>query len=1700
MADNTQLDINQQINKLLSDRVTIMKNAENSLSNQVTLATALCSALECESLDELEKRLKTVRDSLKGVSDTSRDFTRDIEDGSERASNKTKTLSEALKELKDDFVKLNPVTAAAAAGMAAGFVRGVGSAWESIKSLTSGLFDLIKTMGNLALTILSIPFKILEGLFDLAQSGGGGPSPIKVELENIRKEFGSLATNEGRAVAGTLKDIRSEYSNVAKSGLSIRKIFGPGLDGMAKALAENRELAKALGNSLTSLRDVIGENSNALMIYRKGMGLTAEQEGFIIKNSAFLGKKPMEVMRQFASMSIRMGKQFGINAKLISRSMAEMASDPAHFASLGPKVLGSVATYAHKLGIEIKDLAGIMDAFDDFESGAVAASKLAQSLQMNVNSLDLLDTDDAAQRVEYLRQKFRESGNTYENLSRQQKKYLQTTANITDQLAAAAFGQGNINKSYKEFQQASEKAEKSAMTQEQAMKRLADSIERVFGSGGGGKFKSFFDAFTSGFASGIMRSRQFRQAMRALRYSIRAVFLAGRRVGRLFVDLFPGVKKFFTGLRDIFDPRKFRGLMRGVVDAFRDLFKTLKTDPKAGVEKFLKTFRELFKNFFIKSGPAAKSIMDGAKEFLKTLYAIFQTIFPMVLDALAKAAEMITSFLSNPPDMKSPITKSFNRLIDALVPMFVMIGEKLGPPFVKMFKVMWETAKPYVVKWALLMVGVGFAKIMLNVLGGAFMGALGGAMAKLGTVAMEKFLIRLGKLPDPSKITPGGGPPTPPPPVTTTPGSPPVPPAAAAAARTWIGQALILVISLAALAAFAIFMIRTFNVTQEEIQSVALLMVSMAASAAMIMLAANSIPPGASLASIGVQLALIGGIMVAVGGVSAAVLWALSEIPKDVSFERLISFVAVVTTLTLATIPLIAAATIIGLMGKAAAAAVAGMVVVALFMGAIGFVGVEIVESLAGLNIPDPAGLALIMGGLAQILLATVPLIGAAVFIGAMAFGGILGGVAIGVVIAGLAGIGLFVRHLVKSLIPAIVELAAVNVPNPESFRVVVDALRTVADVTGTLIKSMSLLSFVLSRGDTSAADLRLNLTTVGSLVSTILDSGIMKIMQELMNFAKYANVKQGTGEIISAIGSVLGAAAQLASAFAPNSEALKAIVAISTSFLSEEEDVGKMIGHIERMMPMMRQTMLVVIPELGRLIGSIVSSLSGISVSEDVKNIGPVISAMGSIFTAIATLVNALSPSDAAWKAMSDALTNPFALAGNQQAVYDLFVVDMKRRLNNMVPIMKNLKTQTIELIKGIKGPIVEIASAMSGMNTENLKTVIPLVTTVLEFSSGLISNIGPALEAANKASEKSKFGEQTNNFRAALGSIMWAMKELGPVFQSLAEPMKNMINGVIEVAKGITNSRGLKAKIEIVTAAVQAVGALSSIFGKGGEFGSVGESGFMITETIISGMAETMRLVTEILLRADGPLVAMANQLSSINFGDTRKIKKNSEAIKQISEGVGMIAEAFARGSGIEQFGFTTFGAGSGNFIENLYTKINLFTTGQGRSLFTDLKKVVDNIPGKVQDKSESITSIGANLKTLASTFSSGNLGLSESDMLGLEQGMASFGKMKTLIDQIPIGIANRSQSITNMAETLSAISTALGNVGLAEDELSAYVQLNNALKGSGKLTIEHKNLNISLNVHVQMSAEQIAQGIIKVNDIIPGGKKQKFAIDET
>ena len=223
MSDLTQqLELQQQITKAISDRSAAIARQTVAMSKQVEMATKLSAAMNNgKKIDE--------------ASTSTRDFTQaiqDLEEHSGEAIDSQQALAAALGDLSDESdqgrkrFKL--------------FSDAIAGGWTMTASFASGIISAATSVAQLSLSIVSIPFQIFGKLFQQAQEFGNAfrSTAIADALENIREQFGDLASGPGEAVASQLRTIGAESRNLTGVGLSVSRIYGRGPDGLAAALAD----------------------------------------------------------------------------------------------------------------------------------------------------------------------------------------------------------------------------------------------------------------------------------------------------------------------------------------------------------------------------------------------------------------------------------------------------------------------------------------------------------------------------------------------------------------------------------------------------------------------------------------------------------------------------------------------------------------------------------------------------------------------------------------------------------------------------------------------------------------------------------------------------------------------------------------------------------------------------------------------------------------------------------------------------------------------------------------------------------------------------------------------------------------------------------------------------------------------------------------------------------------------------------------------------------------------------------------------------------------------------------------------------------------------------------------------------------------------------------------------------------------------
>ena len=726
---STQLAVQQQINKVLRDRQAMLLNQAKTLGTQAQLAAELCKALECKDLQGLEDRLKGIKDTLGKVSEEAKKAGQSTGD----LGNQAEKTDKPFKNMETNILKI-----ASSVGLVKGLQQAFAGTIKTMQGFGRGITSIVSSVMKLSLAILSIPLKIYEGLIGMAQAGGGGPDPVKVQLEEIREQFGSLATNEGKAFMNITAKLQANFKTLGVGGKSLSRLFGYGRGGLAAALKQVQEIATEIGPVFSRMYSQFEKNAEAILKYQKGLKFSSKTMGLIIKQAyrmdeALTGKDGKGVFNRLTHQAKIFADSYKMNHEGVTKAMDDLIQMDYRFqmqAVKTPGKLAAVATKVRLLGIEAKELKGIIDTWDNWDSAIQATSDLGAMFGMNIDAVQMMNASED-ERLQIMQDQIKlgvESGKLDMNNPKHLKNLAEASKLQEDTLKAMAKARKgedmkDINKNIKD-------QKKETMSQAEAMEYLADSMKQVFGGGGGSKFKGFFDAFIKGFGKGIMRSRDFRKVLRNIRKSLKVVYRAGIEVGKMFVKLFPGMQKMTKGLQNMFDPKRFSRMMKQVKSVFRKFFLDVHKDPKGGVESFVKSMKKIFTSFFGKQGHAARTVAEGGQTFLKTLWGIFKAALFMVVPQITKGLRMIADMIKNPPEINSAFGEMMAALWTEMKEVFTLLIVQLGPPLMDammaVFNNLYVRLKPYLEKVFPMLIGALLAKamfiILLNVAKSALVG------------------------------------------------------------------------------------------------------------------------------------------------------------------------------------------------------------------------------------------------------------------------------------------------------------------------------------------------------------------------------------------------------------------------------------------------------------------------------------------------------------------------------------------------------------------------------------------------------------------------------------------------------------------------------------------------------------------------------------------------------------------------------------------------------------------------------------------------------------------------------------------------------------------------------------------------------------------------------------------------------------------
>ena len=519
----TQADLQNSINKAIKERAGLLGQVTEQLGQQLQMQRDLCAAMECKELDDATARVGSLNDALR--------------ENRENIDDSTSSTEQMNKELKKSG-KLGAKAKGALVGMAVGFKNAIGTAFGAFKSLLGSIMSLPGSIMRIGGAILGAWGSMTSGLMDMAQAGGGGGKPILDSLEKVRGAFGDLAGPTSQAVTKSWSNLRKSGGELAAGGASLTKIFGRGRAGMAAALDFMRESAEALGPVFHTMTDQIVNAGASLVRIRKGLGMSDEALQNMARSAKANGQSFKGALDEVARSTAYLSKKFGISAKAIGKNFSEMQGDMATFGDYTTTEMAGVAAAMAKVGMEMKDLQGIVGKTDSFEGAAEAVAGLSQAFGMQLDTMELM-TADPAKKAEMLRDAFHQTGRAFEDMSRQEKAHLADLSGMSQESLQGFLDPSNAGMSFDDFTSAAQDGADGAITQAEANKILTKSIEKLNETMGGlsGK-KGFLGLFLDGVKKGIARSPEFRDLMRDIRKSMRLVYQAGKKVGKMLMELF----------------------------------------------------------------------------------------------------------------------------------------------------------------------------------------------------------------------------------------------------------------------------------------------------------------------------------------------------------------------------------------------------------------------------------------------------------------------------------------------------------------------------------------------------------------------------------------------------------------------------------------------------------------------------------------------------------------------------------------------------------------------------------------------------------------------------------------------------------------------------------------------------------------------------------------------------------------------------------------------------------------------------------------------------------------------------------------------------------------------------------------------------------------------------------------------------------
>jgi len=330
---------------------------------------------------------------------------------------------------------------------------------KALKAGKESLEAWKKTLGSLSAGFAKISGIDFKKIFDSPLSLAGEFLEIAIKADQAGKDLSRL-TGQMSLNANTSIDLATATRHLGTT---------------------NAEAAKIQGELFTSYSDFffmskdMREETGKLAVVFQGFGLDANDLGMFIDNltrgMGFTKKAANSTAEELANFA----SEIGVVPKEMSKAFAELSGELSKYGKKGMDVFKTLLKTSKSLAINVKDAMRVATLFDTFSGAAKTAGLLNAQLGLGLNAVSLMKADEG-ERLEILRQRFKEQGKEFGSMHRREKQAVASMLGVEVDIATRLFGD---KASWAEVAQDQKTAEERAETLTSITKHLAVAMEAL---------------------------------------------------------------------------------------------------------------------------------------------------------------------------------------------------------------------------------------------------------------------------------------------------------------------------------------------------------------------------------------------------------------------------------------------------------------------------------------------------------------------------------------------------------------------------------------------------------------------------------------------------------------------------------------------------------------------------------------------------------------------------------------------------------------------------------------------------------------------------------------------------------------------------------------------------------------------------------------------------------------------------------------------------------------------------------------------------------------------------------------------------------------------------------------------------------------------------------------------------------------------